>query len=81
MLRSKAYETIGLVARSADWSVQERVDLAAWLFRSLSEDPTHEAVVNIDGALSSLTSIVPPQVGGEDENLRRLLLTYMLLPG
>ncbi|KEY69301.1 hypothetical protein S7711_01751 [Stachybotrys chartarum IBT 7711] len=80
VLRSKAYETIGLVARSADWSVQERVDLAAWLFRSLSEDPTHEAVVNIDGALSSLTSIVPPQVGGEDETLRRLLLTYMLLP-
>ncbi|KAH7312497.1 proteasome stabiliser-domain-containing protein [Stachybotrys elegans] len=79
-LRSKAYETIGLVARSAQMSANDRVTLAGWLFKSLSEDPTHEAVVNIDEALSSLTSMVPPDVGGKMQGLKRLLLHYMQMP-
>ncbi|KAL3954137.1 hypothetical protein ACCO45_012093 [Purpureocillium lilacinum] len=79
-LRSRAYETIGMLAGSSDIPVQERIDLGAWLFRSLSEDPTPEAVVNIDGALSSLTAIIPPKVGAEDKTLKTMLLTYMALP-
>lgn len=79
-LRSKAYETIGMLARSADLSVEERLELGAWLFRSLSEDPTNDAVVNIDGALSSLTAGVPPSIGADQESLRTMLLKYMSLP-
>lgn len=79
-LRSKAYETIGMLARSASLSVKERLELGAWLFRSLSEDPTTDAVVNIDGALSSLTAGIPPGIGGDQELLRTMLLTYMSLP-
>ncbi|KAH6995798.1 proteasome stabiliser-domain-containing protein [Ilyonectria sp. MPI-CAGE-AT-0026] len=79
-LRSKAYETIGVLARSADMPVTERLDLASWLFRSLSEDPTNDAVVNIDGALSSLTAGLPATVGSEAEGLKTMLLTYMYLP-
>lgn len=78
-LRSRAYETIGMVARSADLPTKERFDLGAWLFRSLSEDNTTEAIVNIDGALSSLTAAIPPSVGGEDADLKTMLLTYMSL--
>ncbi|KAJ6445107.1 proteasome component ECM29 [Purpureocillium lavendulum] len=79
-LRSRAYETIGMLAGGSDVPVQERIELGAWLFRSLAEDPTPEAVVNIDGALSSLTAIIPPGVGGADETLKTMLLTYMALP-
>lgn len=78
-LRSRAYETIGLLARSADLSTDERLDLASWLFKSLSEDSTNDAVINIDGALSSLTASVPPSVGESEPRLKSLLLTYMLL--
>ncbi|KHN98933.1 proteasome component ECM29 [Metarhizium album ARSEF 1941] len=79
-LRSRAYETIGMVARSADLPAKERFDLGAWLFRSLSEDNTGEAVVNIDGALSSLAAAISPSVGGADSELKKMLLTYMSLP-
>lgn len=78
-LRSKAYETIGMLSRNADMPIRERLDLGAWLFRSLSEDPTYDAVVNIDGALSSLTANIPPTAGDDGHFLRSLLLTYMLL--
>ncbi|KID89611.1 proteasome component [Metarhizium guizhouense ARSEF 977] len=79
-LRCRAYETIGMVARSADLPAKERFDLGAWLFRSLSEDNTGEAVVNIDGALSSLAAAIPASVGGIDSELKTMLLTYMSLP-
>lgn len=79
-LRSKAYETIGMLSRSADMPIQERLDLAAWLFRSLSEDPINDTVVNIDGALSSLTANIPPNIGSEEKFLKSMLLTYMSLP-
>ncbi|KAG6007310.1 hypothetical protein E4U21_006121 [Claviceps maximensis] len=78
-LRSRAYETIGMVARSADMPIQERFDLGAWLFRSLSEDNTAEAVVNIDGALSSLTAAIPASTGGANDELKNMLLKYMSL--
>ena len=77
-LRSRAYETIGMLAGSSDIPVQERIDLGAWLFRSLSEDPTPEAVVNIDGALSSLTAIIPPKVGAEDKTLKTVEITTVV---
>ncbi|KAI5463638.1 proteasome stabiliser-domain-containing protein [Mariannaea sp. PMI_226] len=79
-LRSKAYETIGVLARSADMAIQERLDLASWLFRSLSEDPLNDAVVNIDGALSSLTANIPAMTGDEAALLKSMLVTYMTLP-
>ncbi|OAA48511.1 proteasome component ECM29 [Metarhizium rileyi] len=79
-LRCRAYETIGMVSRSADLPAEERSSLGAWLFRSLSEDSTGEAVVNIDGALSSLTAAIPPSVGGAESKLKTMLLTYMSLP-
>lgn len=79
-LRRTAYDTIGMVARSADLSPKERLDFGAWLLRSLSEDSTVEAVVNIDGALSSLTGAIPVSVGGDDAELKAMLMTYMSLP-
>lgn len=77
-LRSRAYETIGVLAKGTNMSHGERLSLVGWLFRSLSEDPTPDVVVNIDGALSSLTSLFQP---GENSNvLRQILLTYMTMP-
>ncbi|KAL9477404.1 hypothetical protein ACSS6W_007245 [Trichoderma asperelloides] len=78
-LRSRGYETIGMLARSADIPYEAQVDLAAWLFQSLSADPTNDAVVNIDGALSSLTSNIPRHIADEDPKLRSMLLKYMSL--
>ncbi|KAM0255258.1 hypothetical protein ACHAQJ_005966 [Trichoderma viride] len=78
-LRSRGYETIGMLARSADIPFEERIDLAAWLFQSLSEDPTNDAVVNIDGALSSLTSNIPTHIADDHPKLRNMLLKYMSL--
>ncbi|KAK0391507.1 hypothetical protein NLU13_1007 [Sarocladium strictum] len=79
-LRSRAYETIGMLARSAEMPVSKRLDLAQWLFQSLSEDPINDVVVNIDGALSSLTANVTPEVGAQEPALRSMLLKYMSLP-
>ncbi|KAJ4269798.1 proteasome component M29 [Fusarium torreyae] len=79
-LRSKAYETIGVLARSAEMPIERRLKLAGWLFKSLSEDPTTDAVVNIDGALSSLTTNIPAATGSESDELKSMLLTYMSLP-
>lgn len=79
-LRSKAYETIGVLARSANMPIETRLNLAGWLFKSLSQDPTNDAVVNIDGALSSLTTNIPATAGSESEELKAMLLTYMSLP-
>ncbi|ATY60426.1 proteasome component [Cordyceps militaris] len=78
-LRSRAYETIGLLARSADMPTDNKLDLAAWLFRSLSEDSTNDAIVNIDGALSSLTANIEPSTTAGNLMFRTMLLTYMSL--
>lgn len=79
-LRCRAYETIGSLARSANLPPEELVSLAAWLFQSLAEDPTDDAVVNIDGTLSMLSAAVPPSLGGSDEALAPMLLKYMSQP-
>jgi proteasome component ECM29 len=79
-LRSRAYETIGILAKGTSMSDSERLSLAGWLFRSLSEDPTPDVVVNIDGALSSLTSLFkPPHSFSINTQLQSILLTYMTL--
>ncbi|KAL2261226.1 hypothetical protein VTK26DRAFT_4536 [Humicola hyalothermophila] len=79
-LRSRAYETIGILAKGASLNDQDRLSLAGWLFRSLSEDPTPDVVVNIDGALSSLTSLFKPPLGHMvNAQLQSILLTYMTL--
>ncbi|KAL7760650.1 hypothetical protein ACKLNR_010740 [Fusarium oxysporum f. sp. zingiberi] len=78
-LRSKAYETIGVLARSANMPIGRRLQLAGWLFKSLSEDTTADAVVNIDGALSSLTTNIPAMTGSESQELKTMLLTFMSL--
>ncbi|QUC19978.1 uncharacterized protein UV8b_04219 [Ustilaginoidea virens] len=80
-LRSKAYETIGIMARRADMPPNERFELAAWLFRSLSEDNTVDAIVSIDGALSSLKSAIPNSIGGTSTNLKTMLLAQMSRSG
>ena len=76
-LRSKAYETIGMLSRSAKMTVEEIIELSTWLFRSLNEDPTEEAVINIDGALSSLCANFPPGAGEDHPGLLKILLNYM----
>lgn len=78
-LRSRAYETIGLLARSADMPTDDKLNLAAWLFRSLSEDSTNDAIVNMDGALSSLTANIDPSATAGNLMFRTMLLTYMSL--
>ncbi|KKY37661.1 putative proteasome component [Diaporthe ampelina] len=77
-LRARAYETIGVLARGSSMEQADLLELVAWLFRSLSEDPTPEVVVNIEGALSVMTSIFKPD-NGEVNRLRTIILTYMTL--
>ncbi len=77
-LRSRAYETIGMLAKGTAMKSSERLSLVGWLFRSLSEDPTPDVVVNVDGALSSLAVLFkPPQALDFDAHLKSLLMTYM----
>ena len=80
ILRSRAYETIGILARGTSMSDTERLSLAGWLFRSLSEDSTPDVVVSIDGALSAITSLFkPPHHFTINTQLQSILLTYMTL--
>ena len=88
-LRAKAYETIGMLAKGARLTVDERLAIAIWLFRSLTEDPTTEVVVNVDGALSSMSSVFAPSKSESDAKvqerayiaprLHAVLLRYMEL--
>ncbi|KAI8679379.1 hypothetical protein NCS57_00215900 [Fusarium keratoplasticum] len=78
-LRSQAYETIGVLAKSADMPLIARVGLAGWLFRSLSEDPHNDTVVNIDSALSSMATCISPTTGSASATLKEMLLQYMSL--
>ncbi|KAK7732530.1 proteasome component M29 [Cytospora paraplurivora] len=77
-LRARAYETIGVLARGSSMEQPNLLGLVGWLFRSLSEDPTPEVVVNIEGALSVMTSLFKPG-SSESGNLRTIILTYMTL--
>ncbi|KAK4174501.1 putative proteasome component ECM29 [Triangularia setosa] len=80
VLRSRAYETIGILAKGTTMDDHGRLGLAAWLFRSLSEDPTPDVVVNIDGALSSVAALFkPPHNFKVNVELQSILVSYMLL--
>lgn len=78
-LRARAYETIGVLAKGSSMDQSKLLELVAWLFRSLSEDPIPDVVVNIEGALSSMTSLFKSDTGDVDK-LRSIILTYMTLP-
>ncbi|KAK0657025.1 proteasome stabiliser-domain-containing protein [Cercophora newfieldiana] len=79
-LRSRAYETIGILVKSAPMSDTRYLELAGWLFRSLSEDPFHDVVVNIESALSGLTTVLKhPRLESVYTQLRSILLNYMTL--
>lgn len=77
-LRARAYETIGVLAKGSSMEQEQLLELVSWLFRSLSEDPTPDVVVNIEGALSSMTSLFKADTG-DVEKLRSILLTYMTM--
>ncbi|TDZ26895.1 Proteasome component ECM29 [Colletotrichum orbiculare MAFF 240422] len=87
-LRAMAYDLLGTLGMSSPISAQDKLSLVGWLFRSLSEDPTSELVVNIESSLSGLTrSFDPKTVSGQGRgsgsgmvNLLSLLLHYMNLP-
>ncbi|PKS06331.1 hypothetical protein jhhlp_007079 [Lomentospora prolificans] len=79
-LRSLAYESIGILGKVATMTAQQRFTLSGWIFRSLAEDPNPEVVVNIDGAVSMLTALYPPEAEPSYSNIfgiRTLLLNYM----
>lgn len=77
VLRSRAYETVGLLVRaSLDSST---INVAYWLFTSLTHDPTPDVVVNIDGALATLSSCLrPPLDPVLASQLRQLIVGYTL---
>lgn len=82
-LRARAYETIGVLAKGS--LVEPRVlpkvlmDIVVFLFKSLSHDPTPDVVVNIEGALSSMSTVYKSDGGERDEALRTLILEHMAL--
>lgn len=67
-LRCLAYDTIGALAHASInpspvtiTETDERLSkIVLWLLRSLAQDPTPDAVVHIDGALSSMSSFFRP---------------------
>ncbi|KAK0661235.1 putative proteasome component ECM29 [Cercophora samala] len=81
VLRSRAYETIGILAKGTTMDDHDRLGLTAWLFQSLSEDPTPDVVVNIDGALSSVSTLfkAPHNDLKVNYELQSILLSYMML--
>ena len=77
-LRSTAYDIIGALVTRAQ--LQDPLPLGDWLFKSLSQDPTSEAVVSIDGALSSLSPTIRQEDGNSQINsLSGMLLSFMEL--
>ena len=79
-LRALAYETLGSLAKTTpSIVVEESLSLVRWLFRSLTEEGSSDALfVSIEGALASLlgafTAPLSPALRNE---LRLLLLKYM----
>ncbi|KAF4126996.1 proteasome component ECM29 [Geosmithia morbida] len=77
-LRSKAYETIGLLAQSdKNLPAKDRLSLGIWLLQSLSQDRSDESVVSIDGALSSVSANMPLVEGEDSVSLRNMLISSM----
>ncbi|KAK6213509.1 proteasome component ECM29 [Colletotrichum tabaci] len=85
-LRAMAYDLLGVLGAGSPSSVQDKLHLVGWLFRSLSEDPSVEAVSAIEGSLSGLTRSFDPKAvsgdgrGGGMVSLISLLLHYMSMP-
>jgi proteasome component ECM29 len=79
-LRALAYETIGTLAKAVPSKVLEpELSLVRWLFRSLAEDGSSDAIlISIEGALASLLSVfVQPLDPKLEYALRLLLFEYM----
>lgn len=81
VLRSKAYETIGMFAQQgSDMAPDKMIELASWLLISLTEDKCAEAVVSIDGALSNVVANTPPMVDEQNARLLRSIVLSFILP-
>ncbi|OLN96306.1 Proteasome component ECM29 [Colletotrichum chlorophyti] len=85
-LRARAYELLGVLGAGSPTSLQDKLHLVGWLFRSLSEDPTIEVAATIEGSLSGLTRSFDPKIVSGDGrgsgmiSLISLLLHYINLP-
>ncbi|KAL2887241.1 Proteasome-associated protein ECM29 -like protein [Ceratocystis lukuohia] len=55
-LQPFAYEIIGILSKASRFTFQQKLSLAQWLFQSLSEETIPETVVDIEGALSMLST-------------------------
>ena len=78
-IRSQAYETMGALGKAGKTlQLDDKIKTGEFLFESLSSDPTPEAVVHIDAALSSLATSVS-LVRGQPETLavHKILLDQM----
>ncbi len=80
-LRALAYETLGSLAKTVPSIVLEKdLSIVRWLFKSLTEDPSSEAIVSIEGSLASLLNAFAAPLNPElKSELRSLLLKYMTL--
>ncbi|PHH51386.1 Proteasome-associated protein ECM29 -like protein [Ceratocystis fimbriata CBS 114723] len=65
-LRPFAYEIIGILSKASHFTFQQKLSLAQWLFQSLSEETTPETVVDIEGALSMLSTRFRPDEKTEE---------------
>ncbi|KKF92106.1 Proteasome component ECM29 [Ceratocystis platani] len=82
-LRPFAYEIIGILSKASRFTFQQKLSLAQWLFQSLSEETTPETVVDIEGALSMLSTRFRPDEKTsyeERESFVNMLLSYMEKP-
>ncbi|KAL8415088.1 hypothetical protein RB594_006066 [Gaeumannomyces avenae] len=78
-LRARAYETIGVLARTATLKDDESQALLGFLFRSLAEDPS-DVAPSVEGALPGMAhffALLRPEDLGM---VRDILLTYMTTP-
>ncbi|KAL5597017.1 hypothetical protein BROUX41_006313 [Berkeleyomyces rouxiae] len=82
-LRSFAYEIIGILGKASRFTFQDKFSLADWLFQSLSEESAVETVVDVEGALSMLSTCFKPDEDtsvAEKQLFVDMLLRYMELP-
>ncbi|KAM0326274.1 hypothetical protein ACHAQA_006871 [Verticillium albo-atrum] len=82
-LRGQAYEVIGLLAKATKMPLEEALNIATWLFQSLSQDPTPEVAFNIESALSSMLRHFSPDVVSRTEEgpkLMNMLYKSLTLP-
>lgn len=82
-LRGQVYEAIGSLARTAQLTSNQKVEWTHILFQSLTQDPTPEVVVSIEGAISSMTPQFAPgwangETGEADLDSLRKNLRYLM---